>query len=136
MPRADAILVPGVPSAAVPEREEAVYPSSAPDIRKLLLEGGVDAVWLDDRPRGYLDLKAAEDWLPILVFTQDALANGLGGVLTAAFLHYVDRARTARTKLHLKVGRIRRKDEEIEWLEADGDADGVLEALGKFLDED
>jgi hypothetical protein len=137
VPAADAVILPGVPSTREPERDEAIYPSSAPDVRKLLLDGGVQVVWADDRQRGYLDLKAAEHWLPVVVFFQDALANGLGGVLTAAFLEYIGGARAAaRSRLHLKVGRAR--DEhgaEVEWLEADGDAKSCLEALERFLEE-
>lgn len=82
---AEAVIVPGVPSARVPEREQAIYPASAPDIRKMLLDAGVNVAWADERSRAYLDLKANEQWLPVIVFMQEALANGLGGVLTAAF---------------------------------------------------
>lgn len=137
VPAADAVLLPGVPSANVPPRAEAIYPASAPDVRKMLLEAGVEAVWADERPRGYLDLKAAEDWLPIIVFFQDALAGGLGGVLTAVFLEYIGGARAAaRSRLHIKVGRVRHEDgTEVEWFEADGDAASSLEALERFLDE-
>lgn len=136
VPVGDAVLVPGVPSARVPERDEAIYPASAPDIRKILVEAGFDATWADEQPRGYLDLKAAEVWLPIIVFLNNALANGLGGVLTAAFLQYVGGARAGATRLHVKVGRVRQDDgTEVDWLEADGDAASTLEAVERFLEE-
>jgi hypothetical protein len=71
--------------------------------------------------------------MPIVVFTSDALANGLGGVLTAAFLEIVGKARAGRTRMHARVGRMRSDDIEVEWLDVDGPADAALEAIDRFL---
>jgi hypothetical protein len=130
----DAVVFPGVPRVATPDVDEDPYPSSTIDVIKILRSEGVRVDYADpERPRVSVDLKAAEVWLPIVVFTSEALANGLGGVLTAAFLEMVGRARAGKTRLHARVGRIRSDDLEIEWLDVDGPADAALEAIERFF---
>lgn len=130
----DAVVFPGVPRVDTPDVDEDPYPSATIDVIKILRSEGVKVDYADpSRPRVTVDLKAAEVWLPIVVFTSEALANGLGGVLTAAFLEMVGKARAGKTRLHARVGRIRSDDLEIAWLDVDGPADAALEAIDRFF---
>ena len=132
--RLDAIVLPGVPRVATPDVTEDPYPGTTIDVIKILRAEGVKVDYADpERPRVTVELKAAEIWLPIVVFTSEALANGLGGVLTAAFLEIVGKARARRARLHARVGRMRGNDVEVEWLDVDGPADAALEAIDRFL---
>jgi hypothetical protein len=133
----DAIVFPGVPRVDTPEVDEDPYPTATIDVIKILRSEGVTVDYVDPaRPRITVDLKAAEVWLPIVAFTSEALASGLGGVLTAAFLEMIGKARVGKTRLHARVGRTRTDDVEIEWLDVDGPADAALEAIERFLDRD
>lgn len=133
----DAVVFPGVPRLRTPAVDEDPYPTATIDVIKILRSEGVKVDYVDPaRPRVTVDLKAAEVWLPIVVFTSEALANGLGGVLTAACLELVGKARGGKTRLHARVGRMRTEDVEIEWLDVDGSADAALEAIERFFDRD
>lgn len=131
----DAVIFPGVPRVLTPDVDDDPYPTATIDVIKILRSEGVKVDYVDPaRPRVTVDLRAAEIWLPIVVFTSEALANGLGGVLTAAFLELVGKARSHKTRLHARVGRMRINDVEIEWLDVDGPADAALEAIEQFFD--
>jgi hypothetical protein len=130
----DAVVFPGVPRVGTPGVDEDPYPTLTIDVVKILRSEGVRVDYVDpERPRVTVDLKAAEVWLPIVVFTSEALANGLGGVLTTAFLEMVGKARAGKTRLHARVGRIRSDELEITWLDVDGPADAALEAIERFF---
>jgi hypothetical protein len=133
----DAIVLPGVPGVDTPGVDEDPYPASTIDVIKILRAEGIQVDYAQPtRPRVSVDLKAAEVWMPIVVFTSEALANGLGGVLTAAFLEIVGKARAGRTRMHARVGRMRSDDIGVEWLDVDGPAEAALEAIERFLAAD
>ena len=131
---ADILLVPGLPDYSVPDRDEALYPPSAVDLVKIAREAGVSIDFADDGNRAYVGLKAAEIWMPIVVFLNNATAAGLGVVIGDWFRTLIGGAREGETRLHVKVGKQDADGETVEWLTAHGDADDVLEALTRFLE--
>ena len=101
----DAVVFPGVPRVRTPDVDEDPYPTATTDVIKILRSEGVKVDYVDPtRQRVTVDLKAAEVWLPIVVFSSEALANGLGGILTAAFLEMVGKARARDPHPRASVG--------------------------------
>jgi hypothetical protein len=130
----DGVVVPGVPDVRDEVDGVPVYPTMALDVLKIMREQGAQVDYVEpDGEHPVLDLKAAEYWAPVAVFTLDALANGVGGLFTAAVLEVIGRTRAAATTLHVKVGRFRRGKTSVEWMKASGPADEVIDALEVFF---
>lgn len=63
------IVVPGMPMEQG-SQSQSTFPSSTTNFVKLLREQGLDVeVTVPKEDREYLDLNAAEVWLPVLIFT-------------------------------------------------------------------
>ena len=102
-----ALIVPGLPGrGSDPEAaENALYPGSTIDVMKLLREQGVVVDYAPvDKPRAEIELKAAELWVPLIIFAKDVLIDGGAHALVEVIW---DRLHGRRTHaiLHLQVGR-------------------------------
>lgn len=132
---ASILIVPGLPDYRVPESDMALYPTNVVDLMKIAREAGFPIEYADDGNRAYVGLKAAEIWMPIIVFLNNAMAAGFGVIVgdwLRGSIGHVSEGR-AKTRLHVKVGKKQTDGEIVEWMTANGDADEVLEALETFL---
>ena len=121
--------MPGLPDYAVPVRDEALYPPSATDLMKLARAAGVAVEYADDGERAYVGLKAAEVWMPIIVFMNNAMAAGLGVVIGDWFRELLGTVRDGRLRLHVKVGKEEADGKTVEWMTAHGEAEEVLASI-------
>lgn len=130
-----AIVVPGVPFVGGrDELPKTLYPSDTLDVLKIMRAEGAEIDYAErEGDHAALELRSIDFWVPIVIFTSEALANGLGGLFTEAVLELLGRARSKGVKLYAKVGREEREDRVVEWLEVTGPKDGVIEALKEFL---
>lgn len=129
----DVLVLPGIPGKR--ERLDdgrGAYPSTAVDIMKLLREQRVTVDYTEpgDR-RAELTYHAADVWLPVLLWTADALANGAGSLFAHAIIQLLGPRRAERSVLHVKCGRQTREG-DIRWFEAHGPGADVLKALREF----
>ena len=130
---ADVVVVPGLPGRRWPDGDEVTYPVDAVDFVKLAREAGLSPTYARaDRP-SYVDLKAAEHWLPVFVVAEEAVAAGAGTIIADVIKRLIRWPTTRRTLLHVRLGRVKTDDAEVEFLEAAGDAEDVLEAVERFL---
>lgn len=128
----DIVLIPGVPHAPPIDVEEDIYPTTTVDIVKILRSEGVRIDYADaSAPRKTLDLKSTEVWLPIVVFTSEVAAHGLGGLLTHAILELL--GRKPRSHIHARIGRVHSDQHDVEWLDVDGPADAATTLIERFL---
>jgi Flp pilus assembly protein TadD len=130
---ANVLVLPGIPGKN--ERLDdgrGAYPASTVDIMKLLREQGVTVDYAEpaDR-RAELTYHAADVWLPVLLWTADALANGAGSLFAHVILQLLGPRRAERSVLHVKCGRQTREG-DIRWFEAHGPGADLLKALRKF----
>lgn len=134
----DALVVPGLPGrAGDPEAaENAIYPSSTIDVIKLLREQGIAVDYAAvDKPRAELALKAAELWVPLIIFARDVLADGGAHVLVDVVWDRLHGRNHGKSILHLKVGS-RDADGQVVWFESHGHADDVLDAFTLWAEDD
>jgi hypothetical protein len=108
------------------------YPTSTVDIMKLLREQkfAVEFVEPPNR-RAELTYHAADIWLPVLLWTSDAVANGAGSLFAHAIIQLFGQRRAERSVLHVRCGR-QTTEGDIRWFEADGPGSEVLKALREF----
>jgi len=133
--QSDAVVIPGVPGVHLPPDAPDTYPSLTIDLIKILRGAGLTIDYAEpDSEKAWAELLGAEVWVPIIVFAQQAIAAGVGGVLTAAVLELVGKVRASRSKLHVKIGRLISRNETVAWLEATGTVDDVLKAVKTFLE--
>ena len=133
-----ALIVPGLPGRADdPEAvENALYPSSTIDVVKLLREHGIAVDYAPvDKPRAELSLKAAELWVPLIIFARDVLAEGGAHVLVDVVWDRLHGRNHGKSILHLNVGS-RGAGGQVEWFESHGHADDVLAAFALWAEED
>ena len=129
----DVLVLPGIPGNR--ERLDdgrGAYPDTTVDVVKLLREQGISVDYAEaaDR-RAELTYKADDVWLPVLLWTSDALANGGGSLFAHVIIQLLGQHRAERKVLHV----------ECKWETRDGDkgsfkAEGlgadVLKALREF----
>ena len=130
---ADVLVLPGIPGKR--ERLDdgrGAYPASTVDIIKLLREKGVTVDYVEppDR-RAELTYHAADIWLPVLLWTSDAIANGAGSLFAHAIIQLLGPRRAERSVLHVRCGR-QTGEGDIRWFEADGPGADVLKVLREF----
>jgi hypothetical protein len=135
-PGAEVVVVPGLPGRRWKDGDEVAYPVDAVDFVKLTRESGLSPAFARSDQQSYVDLKAGEHWLPVFVVAEEALAAGAGTLLADVIRKLIRWPPTRRTLLHVRVGRVRTEDAEVEFLEAAGDAGDVLEAMERFLERD
>lgn len=134
--RIDAALVrilQGVPGRATPAepQELGLYPSTTPDVAKLLRMQGLNVDFEHDRMhREYLTLHAAEHWLPIVEVSSRFLRDANGRMFTRLVEDFT-RVDGQDSILHVRF-RIRNDDESVREFSADGPARDFLVALGNF----
>lgn len=127
----DALVLPGMPGRPSPGGVESPYPDLTTDIVKLLREQGLSVDYAQAREqRQTVTLKAAEFWVPILVFTADAAANGAGALLAQSIMALLGKAQSRRQLLHVRCGY--QTDKETRWFQGDGPPDDVLKALRQW----
>jgi len=131
--QADILIVPGLPDYQVPETDQALYPTNVADLVKIAREAGFSIDYADDGNRAYFGLKAAEVWIPIITFVNEAVAAGFGVVIGDWLRELIGTEEGRRTRLHVKVGKKQVDGDTVEWMTANGDADEVLQALETFL---
>jgi len=133
---ADAIVLPGIPGVEPPSAKEDIYPSETIDLMKILREGGLRVEYLDpERERAEVAYRGYADYItPVLIFTQDALANGAGDLLAAAIRERASSFRRSERKARMKVGKIKSPNLTVKWLDWEGPADEAVKALNKFKD--
>jgi hypothetical protein len=129
----DVLVLPGVPGKR--ERLEdgrGAYPSTTIDVIKLLREEGirVDRAEPDDQ-QAELTYHGAEVWLPVLLWTSDALANGAGSLFAHLIIQLLGQREAERSVLHVKCGRKSGTGDE-RWFEAHGPGTDVIKALREF----
>jgi hypothetical protein len=132
----DAIVLPGIPGVEAPFAKEDLYPSESIELIKILRESGLRVQYLDPRrQRAEVAYRGYADYItPILIFTQDALANGAGDLLAAAIRERTSSFRSSERKARMKVGKVESPDLTVKWLEWDGPADEAIKALDEFKD--
>jgi len=104
-------------------------PSETTDIVKLLREAGlrVEHSVPSDR-RVQVGRWSADFLLPILMFAQQALANGAGNLLADAIRQRLHTMLPGQ-RLHVRVAKVRTDDMDADWFEGDGPAEDVIEAM-------
>jgi hypothetical protein len=127
------LVLPGIPGNR--ERLDdgrGAYPDTTVDVVKLLREQGlsVDYVEAADR-RAELTYKADDVWLPVLLWTSDALANGAGSLFADVIIQLLGHHRAERKVLHVKF-KWRNADGSKGKFEVDGLGADVLKALREF----
>jgi len=111
------------------------YPSSTTDVIKVLCEADLNIDYADRAThRAEVAQKAADWWLPVIVFLEPAAAHLAGALMAEAILSLLGRRRADHSLLHVKVGKIEKSGTRIEWFEAHGNGHDVLEALKTFGD--
>ena len=147
------VVQPGFTSKPVtgPETGEDIYPSGTGDFMKLIRERGATIDYVDpDAPRVTMSLYAAEYWVPILVLVRDVLVSVEGDLIVDAIREWIRGGRphdaTAKESeleasesrepvLHIKIGAADLDAQTIEWFEASGSREDVLEGLRTFREE-
>jgi hypothetical protein len=133
-----ALVIPGVPGQEVelPDGREP-HPIETTDIVKMLREDGLEVGFVAPREaRAEVSFNSAELWAPILIFTSDALANGVGALLADAIRQRIGLDRIDRALLHVKIGRLESENETVMWIETHGKGEDVLRAVELFLAAD
>jgi transcriptional regulator with XRE-family HTH domain len=130
---ADVLVLPGVPGKAKRlDDGRGAYPASTVDIMKLLREQKVAVEFVEPpNRRAELTYHAADIWLPVLLWTSDAVANGAGSLFAHAIIQLFGQRRAERSVLHVRCGR-QTAEGDIRWFEADGPGSEVLKALREF----
>ena len=123
-------MLPGIPGKR--ERLEdgrGAYPSTTVDVMKLLEEQGLGVSHVEsDERRAELTYHAADVWLPVLMWTSDALANGAGSLFAHVIIQLLGQQQAEQSVLHVKCGR----QGDNYWFEAHGPGRDVLKALRGF----
>jgi large subunit ribosomal protein L17 len=136
--RIDAALVrilQGVPGRATPAEPpgRGLYPSTTPDVAKLLRMRGLNVDFEHDRlHREYLTLHAAEHWLPIVEVSSSFLRNVNKRIFTRLVEDFAG-VDGQDSVLHVQF-RIRNDDVSVREFCADGPVSDLLTALGNFED--
>jgi hypothetical protein len=133
---ADVIVLPGIPGVEPPSAKEDIYPSDAIDLMKILREGGLRVEYLNpERERAEVAYRGYADYItPVLIFTQDALANGAGDLLAAAIRERASSFRRSDRKARMKVGKIESPDLTVKWLDWEGPADEAIVSIQVLAD--
>lgn len=127
------VVLSGVPGYADEVDGVGAYPSSTTDVMKVLREAGLSVEYRDPpNERKQVSLFGIDIWIPVLQFTQDALASGAGDLLAASIRTLFGRQSVSDGTLHVKFGR-EDGDGQVEWFEATGPGDEVLDAARQFL---
>jgi hypothetical protein len=109
-----------------------VYPDTTTDIFKLFRQHGFEVTY--DQPRenrAIISLNAAEQWLPVLAFTQSVLANIPANLIAHVIQQYFGLERLSSTELHVKFHVVAPNGAE-EDFEAHGSGADVVEAINAF----
>lgn len=134
-PDADVVIIPGIPGWSYPDDKDELrnpYPTTTTDIAKMLrLEGLTVEHALARSERQEIGLKAAEWWLPVLVFAVDVAANTSGTLLAAAVTRLFGPLALRRSRLHVRFGQHQRGG-TVNYFEAHGEADKVLTAMRTY----
>jgi hypothetical protein len=132
-PDVDCVVVPGIPGgSSTTQKGESAYPATTTDVLKLLREAGVRVDYVNSRERRAQVAYESDDvWLPILIFTRDALANGAGGLLANVIWSYLALHHNQTTRLHVRSGRVKANGKE-EWYDGNGPASDVIRGLEIF----
>lgn len=131
-PVADVVVLPGLPGwrySGDDDRLTNPIPTTTTDIVKVLRSDGLTvehAVQRGDRQE--VSLNAAEYWVPVMVFAVDVGANTAGDLLAAAITRLFGRPLLRRSRLHVRYGQ-RRPGGSVDFFEAHGDAEKVIEAI-------
>ena len=122
IPGADGVVLAGVAGQGGDR-----YAADTDDLIKILADSGIALRYQDDGVHDRLLLKSADWWGPVVLFTQQALADGLGTLLANAVWELI--VKRPKTHIHLDVGCFRNDHTEVTWFKGDGSANDVLEAL-------
>jgi hypothetical protein len=117
----------GVVLAGVAGQGNDAYAADTDDLIKILAENEITLRYQEEGDHDRLLLKSADWWGPVLIFTQQALADGLGNLLANAVWELI--SKRPKTHIHLDVGCFRDERSEVTWFKGEGSADEVLEAL-------
>ncbi len=131
-PNADVVVLPGLTGWTYSKDDEELlnpYPTTTTDMVKTLRAKGLKVEHAIPREnRQEVSLNAAEYWVPVLVFAADVAANTSGEVLAAAVMKLFGASSLRRSRLHVRFGQTR-PDGTVDFFEAHGDAEKVLEAV-------
>jgi hypothetical protein len=127
----DVLVLGGLPTGDPEGLDEGQVPlpEDTTNVVKLLREQGlavVHAVAADRRVE--VGRWSADYLMPILMFAQEAIAGGAGNILASIILERM-RHLAPGAQLHVRVAKVRTKDMQADWFEADGPPDKVIEAL-------
>ena len=138
-PDADVVIIPGIPGWSYPADEDKLqspYPTTTIDMAKILRSEGLTVEHALPRgERQEISLKAAEYWLPVLVFSEavnttddlplavDLLIGAITKLLGALLLR--------RPRLNVRFGQ-GQPDGTVDFFEAHGDADSVFTAMRTY----
>lgn len=131
-PVADVVVLAGLPGwrhSGDDARLTNPVPTTTTDMVKVLRSAGLTvehAVARGDRQE--VSLNAAEYWVPVLVFAVDVGANTAGDLLADAISKLFGRPLLRRSRLHVRYGQ-QRPDGSVDFFEAHGDAEKVIEAI-------
>lgn len=132
----DAVIVPGIPGFEIEalDVEGPAFPSSTTDLMKVLREQGLHVEFEDpDSPHPLVSHKAADWWIPIMVFIiETGVASTAGNLLSHAIISLLGAKKAESSVLHVKVGVVQAGRDKIEWFEGHGKGADVLKALRIF----
>jgi hypothetical protein len=131
-PVADVVVLPGLPGwhySGDDDRLTNPFPTTTTDIVKVLRSDGLTVEHIVERDhRQEVSLNAAEYWVPVLVFAADVGANMAGDLLAGAITRLFGAPLRRRSRLHVRYGQ-QRSDGSVDFFEAHGDAEKVIEAI-------
>jgi len=133
----DVIILPGIPGMTTEmmglEPSESAFPSTTTDIIKILREQALQVDFESpDAAHPLAAHKAADLWIPLAIFIETGAAHAAGDLMARAIVSLIGRRRAETSVLHVKLGRVRRGRDKIEWLEAHGKGSDVLKAMREF----
>lgn len=129
----DVLVLPGIPgNRGRLDDGRGAYPDTTVDIVKLLRERGISVDYVEAaNRRAELTYKADDVWLPVLLWTSDALANGAGSLFAEVIIQLLGQRRAERKVLHVKT-EVETRDGEKRKFEGDGPGADVIKALREF----
>lgn len=129
-PAAEVVVLPGLPGWFPNDNQiRHPFPNTTTDVVKVLRGQGLSVEHVVAREgRQIIALKAAEYWLPILVFSYEVAVNVSAELLAGVITQLFGAVQLRRDRLHVRYGH-RLPDGTVSYFEAHGPGDEVVKAI-------